>query len=187
MNDHEADQESDSGGNAESALQSAARQLGGTAETRGGSQAGQRRILQGRQERDLELWAKEQGCWLNADEALPGFIKGGEEHRTFRGESIYHKATYPGLYGFTVIPVNGQPTLTHALPGEYLERLLLSNHIFGDDIRLLGITREAGGLVILITQPTIQFVWELEWAIPNWPSALSHFTIEFEDRMPANH
>ncbi|MEY3895435.1 MAG: hypothetical protein RLZZ214_2579, partial [Verrucomicrobiota bacterium] len=23
--------------------------------------------------------------------------------------------------------------------------------------------------------------------VPNWPSALSHFTIEFEDRMPNNH
>jgi hypothetical protein len=23
--------------------------------------------------------------------------------------------------------------------------------------------------------------------VPNWPSALSHFAIEFEDRMPNNH
>lgn len=51
--------------------------------------------------------------------------------------------------------VNGQPTLTHALPAEYLERLLLANHTFDDDIRLLGVTRETEGLVLVTTQPTI--------------------------------
>jgi hypothetical protein len=54
-----------------------------------------------------------------------------------------------------VIPVNGHPTLTHALPSEYLERLLLANRIFDDEIRLLGITREPEGLVIVTAQPTI--------------------------------
>lgn len=68
---------------------------------------------------------------------------------------VYHKATYPGRYGFTVILVNGQPTLTHALPAEYLERLLLANQIFDDDIRLVGVTRESEGLVVVTTQPTI--------------------------------
>ena len=72
-----------------------------------------------------------------------------------RGDHVYHKATYPGRYGFTVILVNGQPTLTHALPSEYLERLLLANQNFDDDIRLIGVTREAGGLVVVTTQPTI--------------------------------
>jgi hypothetical protein len=155
VSDHETDQDLESRRNAESALESAARQLGGTASAGGRTQAGQRGVLQGRQERDLEIWAKEQGFWLNAVEALAGFIIGGEEHRISRGEFRYHKATYPGRYGFTLIPVNGQPTLTRALPGEYLERLLLVNQIFGDAIRLKGITREAGGLVILISQPTV--------------------------------
>ncbi len=68
---------------------------------------------------------------------------------------MYRKATYPGHYGFTVIAANGLPILAHALPAEYLARLLLANEIFGDDIRLQGITREAGGLVILTSQPTI--------------------------------
>ena len=155
MSNHESNRQPESGRNAESTLQSAARQLGGSAETNGRTQAGQRRILQGRQERDLEIWAKEVGCWLNASDALRGFIKGGEEHRTLRGAQVYHKATYPGKYGYTVILASGQPTLTCALPAEYLERLQLANMTFGDDIRLLGVTREEEGLVMVTTQPTI--------------------------------
>lgn len=92
---------------------------------------------------------------MNVVDALRGFINGGEEHRTHRGDLVYQKATYPGRYGFTVIPANGQPTLTHALPAEYLERLLLANQVFDDDIRLLGVTREAEGIVVVTTQPTI--------------------------------
>ncbi len=86
---------------------------------------------------------------------MRGFIKGGEEHRTLRGDQVYHKATYPGKYGFTVILANGQPTLTHALPSEYLERLLLANLCFDDDIHLLGVTRETEGLALITSQPTI--------------------------------
>ncbi|MBC8096119.1 MAG: hypothetical protein H7Y43_09930 [Akkermansiaceae bacterium] len=152
---HESHRELEPGRNAESALQSAAHQLGRTASTGGGAPASQRRVLQGRQERDLEIWAKANGGWLSAAEALEGFVKGGEEHRTLRGGQIYHKATYSGRYGFTVIAANGQPTLTNALPGEYLSRLLLANEIFGDDIRLEGVTRESDGLVILTSQPTV--------------------------------
>ncbi len=72
-----------------------------------------------------------------------------------RGDLVYHKATYPGRYGFTVILFNGQPTLTHALPLEYLERLLLANQVFDDDIRLLGVARDQEALVILTSQPTV--------------------------------
>ncbi len=68
---------------------------------------------------------------------------------------FYRKATYPGQSGFTVISLNGQPTLTHALPSEYLCRLLLSNRLFGDDFQLLGVTREPDGLAILTSQPAI--------------------------------
>jgi hypothetical protein len=88
---------------------------------------------------------------LNADDTLRGFNKGGEEHRTRRGDVVYHKATYPGRYGFTVILVNGEPTLTQALPAEYLERLLLANQIFDDDICLVGVTRESERLVVVTT------------------------------------
>lgn len=92
---------------------------------------------------------------MNPEEALVGFIRGGEEHRYRRGVNVYRKATYPGQYGFTVISLNGQPTLTHALPAEYLARLLLSNRLFGDNFQLLGVTRETAGLAILSSQPAI--------------------------------
>lgn len=86
---------------------------------------------------------------------MTGFVRGGEEHRIRRGGDVYAKATYPGHYGFTVIAANGEAVLTKALPGEYLDRLLLANRIFDDDIRLTGVTYEAGGLAILTTQPTV--------------------------------
>lgn len=155
MSPHESHRESQQRGDAQSALQSAARVLGATAATRGAASSGQRRILQGRQERDLESWARDSGCWLSAETALADFIRGGEEHRIRRGDEVYHKATYPGQYGFTVIAANGQPTLTHALPAEYLHRLLLSNRIFSDEVRLIGVCRESEGLVVITTQPTL--------------------------------
>ena len=54
-----------------------------------------------------------------------------------------------------MIATPGGPTLTHALPAEYLHRLLVSNRIFDDDVRLVGLTRESGGMVIVTSQPTI--------------------------------
>jgi hypothetical protein len=155
MSTYESHREPAPGGNAQSALQSAALVVGGTAAPDGAASSSLRRVLQGRQERDLEAWARESGCWLDPREAIAGFVRGGEEHRVIPGEDLFYKATYPGRYGFTVILANGQLTLTHALPAEYLNRLLLSNRLFDDDVRLIGITREEEGLVIITTQPTL--------------------------------
>ncbi len=47
------------------------------------------------------------------------------------------------------------PTLTHALPAEYLHRLKVSNRVFDDTAGLEGATREEGALVIITSQPTI--------------------------------
>ena len=86
---------------------------------------------------------------------LKTFVPGGEEHRINRGPDRYRKATHPGRYGFTVIAANGQPTLTWALPSEYLSRLLLANRLFDDDVQLLGVTRESAGPVLVTSQPTV--------------------------------
>jgi hypothetical protein len=83
------------------------------------------------------------------------FAPGGDEHRIQRGEVRYIKATHAGQCGFTVIPTPGGPTLTKALPAEYLHRLLVANRTFGDDLELIGVTREAAGIVIVTSQPTI--------------------------------
>lgn len=73
---------------------------------------------------------------------------------SLRGE-VFVKATHPGRCGFTVIATPGGPTLTNALPAEYLHRFIVSNRIFDDDVRLIGLTHEAGGMVIVTSQPTI--------------------------------
>lgn len=68
----------------------------------------------------------------------------------------YFKATFPGRFGFTVIalPELGLE-LVPATPLEYLERWLLQNSLFGDDVRLEGIASEDVGLTVLISQPNI--------------------------------
>ncbi len=81
--------------------------------------------------------------------------RGGEEHRVYDASPTYFKATYPGRCGFTVVAGPVYPGLAEALPGEYLERLRLGNEYFGDDVRLEGVTREGGRLVILTSQPTV--------------------------------
>ena len=86
---------------------------------------------------------------------LAYFVRGGEEHRFWRGEHRYLKATYPGQCGFTIVAGPVYPGLAAALPGEYLERLRLANVHFGDDVRLEGVAREAGALVIFTSQPTV--------------------------------
>ena len=68
---------------------------------------------------------------------------------------MFLKATYAGRYGCTVIATPGGPTLTSALPAEYLHRLLVSNRIFSDQVRLEGVSRDVDGVVIVTSQPTI--------------------------------
>ena len=41
------------------------------------------------------------------------------------------------------------------MPLEYLERLLLQNSVFGDELRLEGVSRDPEGTVILTSQPHI--------------------------------
>ena len=140
---------------AEGALESAARLLGVPASANGAPSSGQRRILQGRQERDLEGWCKERGLWRESLTDFGVFVRGGEEHRVSPQGSVFVKATHPGRCGFTVIATPGGPTLTNALPAEYLHRLRVSNRVFNDDVRLVGATREDDALVIVTSQPTI--------------------------------
>ncbi len=143
------------GGDSEGALESASHVLGIPPRTNRAPSSRERGILQGRQERDLEIWAKERGCWRDSLTQFADFIHGGAEHRVYPCGRLFLKATYAGRYGFTVIATPGGPTLTSALPAEYLHRLLVSNRIFSDDVRLEGVTRDADGVVIVTSQPTI--------------------------------
>ena len=138
------------------ALESAARFLGAAASERGTTSSRERSFRQGRQERDFEAWARESELWIDPPApVLAHFIRGGEEHRYWRGEHRYLKATYPGRYGFTVKAGPVYPGLAPAMPGEYLQRLCLANDHFGDDVRLEGVTREQGELVTFTSQPTV--------------------------------
>jgi hypothetical protein len=146
------------GGDAQSALESAARQLRASPTPAGASAARERKVLRGRQERDLIAWAREQGRLIQPARYVQFAERGGEEHRLWLAEDgqRYFKATYPGRFAFTIIlnPA-GFPDLADATPLEYLERLLLQNSIFGDTICLEGVAQEPGGTAVLTSQPHI--------------------------------
>lgn len=143
-------------GDARGALESAARELGAASPQRGAASPRERSFRRGREERDLEGWAKESGCWISQPESLLGtFEHGGEEHRILRGPERYLKATHPGRFGYTIVAGPVYPGLAPALTGEYLARLLLSNTHFGDDVQLEGVAREGGQMVVFTSQPTV--------------------------------
>ena len=48
-----------------------------------------------------------------------------------------------------------RPLTRIATPLEYLDRLLLANDIFGDDIALLGVLDAGSGMQVVTSQPTI--------------------------------
>lgn len=147
-----------SGGDAESALESAARHLRASPRPAGAVAAREREILRGRQTRDLVAWAREQGCLIQPAEYSALLEPGGEEHRVWVDErrQFYFKATHPGRFGFSVIADAAyEPLLVAATPLEYLERLLLQNSVFGDEVRLTGAAEETGGIVILTSQPNV--------------------------------
>jgi hypothetical protein len=79
----------------------------------------------------------------------------GNEHQVwFLADSAsFLKATWPGFFGLLVIHrPHEEPK---ASPIAYLERWLLHNELFGDDIRFLGAIEENGQLRLLIRQPAI--------------------------------
>ena len=121
-----------------------------------------------RQGRALWQWAKENGCRLNHGEYTSLIDGGGQEHRVWHDlqKKCYVKATHAGRYGwvatldyrFNKRTQEDEPYIGmgDALPLEYLERLILQNEVFRDDIRLEGFSIEADGLVILTSQPFVR-------------------------------
>jgi len=67
-----------------------------------------------------------------------------------------------------------------------LEKMLKEHRVSNDSIFLDPVTRTLFKLLSLtfLTLNNISRKWTV--TIPNWPSALSHFAIEFEERMPNN-
>lgn len=83
-----------------------------------------------------------------------------------RPSDRYIKLTKPNCFGLTVDAewffddehdeADFKPALRGATPLEYLERLLLQNAVFGDDLELLGIIDKRQALHVVTSQPTIR-------------------------------
>lgn len=156
---HEASRVPDrSGGNEESALESAARHLRASPRPAGSAPAREREILRGRQARDLLDWARENSCLIELALVSRLAEDGGEEHRVWFDDhrQLYFKTTHPGKFGFCVIAVSPDlPELVAATPLEYLDRLLLQNSLFGDSTKLEGVVLEENGMAVLTSQPNV--------------------------------
>ena len=145
-------------GDAQSALESAARHLRAVPRPVGAVPTREREILGGHQTRDLLTWARENSRLIDPGEYSNLLEPGGEEHRVWLDEArqVYFKGTYPGKFGYYVLSGSGGlPDLVAATPLEYLDRLLLENSLFGDTIELVGVCDEEGGLVVLTSQPNL--------------------------------
>jgi hypothetical protein len=82
---------------------------------------------------------------------------GGREHDlTFiEGSRNWLKFTKPASAGYVVSFDLGAPALEPALPLEYLERLLLQNEIFADQVTFVGVAGEIYQPRIVTRQPHI--------------------------------
>lgn len=148
-------------------LRAAHRHLGGSEAAISGSEGelyAERATSEGRA---LWRWAKEDGCCLKSEPWLARFEidnDGGQEHRVWYSadEGRYYKANHAGRYGWYASldlrydkrTQEDEPYIAmgNATPCQYLDRLLLQNEVFSDDIRLEGLWIESGGLVILTSQ-----------------------------------
>ena len=117
--------------------------------------------------RAIRDWAQARGLILDPARWLAPARKGGAEHLVWRDEEAGRviKLTLPGECGWTVdaeeifdeawdewVP---RPLTRIATPLEYLDRLLLANDIFGDDIALVGVLDAGAGMQVVTSQPTI--------------------------------
>ena len=142
------------GGNLENPLQSALGYLRGIEESLRGVDVTGRAASGTRQGRALWQWAKENNCRLNPGQYSEEINGGGQEHRVWHDlqRKCYMKATYAGRYGwvaaldyrFNKRTQEDEPHIGmgDALPLEYLDRLVLQNEVFRDDIRLEGFSHD---------------------------------------------
>lgn len=105
--------------------------------------------------RRLVQWAEERGCFF---EGLQPLIQGGREHDlTFVEQGAYWlKFTKTSSAGYVVSFDSGAPALEPALPLEYLERLILQNEIFADNISFVGVAGTRVQPRIVTRQPHVK-------------------------------
>ena len=112
------------------------------------------------QARILRAWAHQEGLILDPELFLDPATRGGEEHLVWPNAAIsrYIKLTHAGRFGLAADAqwffdeeheeAAAKAYLRAATPLEYLDRLILQNTVFGDDLRLLGIIDKARGLAV---------------------------------------
>lgn len=116
----------------------------------------------------FRAWVAESGLILDPAEYLDHAQPGGQEHMILRdaeSERIV-KLTHAGRFGLAADAqwffdgereeAGAKAYLRDATPLEYLDRLILQNTVFGDDLRLLGIIDKARGMHVVTSQPTIR-------------------------------
>ena len=106
----------------------------------------------------LIQWAEDQGLILPA--SFPAAEKeGGREHlvRFDSSAGLWWKYTHLSTAGKTVSwDLDGRPYMHNALPLQYLERLLLQNQVFGDEVQLRGLWNPSGyDWTLVSTQPHV--------------------------------
>jgi hypothetical protein len=105
--------------------------------------------------RRLVRWSEEAGCFF---EDLQPLKEGGREHDlTFIEEGAFWlKFTKPAATGYVVSFESGVPALEPALPLEYLERLMLQNELFADNVTFAGVAGSRQWPRIVTRQPHIR-------------------------------
>ena len=88
---------------------------------------------------------------------LEGSVAGNEHSVVFpQSSGRVIKITHPDKFGKAYPIVDGIPTHSNATPLEYLDRLLLSNQVFSDEVRLERVVIDQEGAMRLITsQPLV--------------------------------
>jgi hypothetical protein len=107
------------------------------------------------EQRRLIQWSQENGKLGFSGRLPPVFARGGEHDVFFQKRTQrYLKATRQDRQKGYGIALGSH---THgATPSEYLDRLLLQNCIFDDDIRLERVVRNDGKPIIITSQPAIK-------------------------------
>jgi hypothetical protein len=112
-----------------------------------------------REGKALWRWAKENGSCVNPSGYLELVEGGGQEHRVWYDEAAcrYRKVTHAGRYGWTaMMDFRYNKKTQEDEPYVGMERLILQNLAFGDDISLEGLAIEAEGLAIITSQRFIE-------------------------------
>jgi len=107
------------------------------------------------EQRLLIQWARENGKLGPSGRLPPVFARGGEHEVFFQKRTQrYLKATRLDKHRGYGIALGSH---THgATPAEYLDRLLLHNEVFDDDIRLERVVENDGKPIIVTSQPAIK-------------------------------